>query len=153
MRIVIDSNVLARATPGKTNAARELLMLAILQPHTLITSVPLLTELARMLQYPRVRALHGLDDAGIHLFLQSFQAASLIVTPVIPPPIQTNDPDDDVVIATAIAGRADAVCTWDQHMHKPAIQSACGAIGIRVIRDGELLRELRAGSSQQPGTP
>jgi predicted nucleic acid-binding protein len=54
MRVVIDSNVLARATPGKTSAAREVLLLLTLAPHMLITAAPLLTELARILQYPRV---------------------------------------------------------------------------------------------------
>ena len=152
MRIVIDSNVLARATPGKTSAARELLLLATQKPHTLITSAPLLSELAGTLEYPRVRALHGLDDAGIQSFLHSVQEASLIVTPMSPAPIQTSDPDDDIVIATAITGKAEAICTWDQHLHDPSVQIACRAIGIRIARDGELLRDLRAESSKQPGT-
>src|SRR5579872_4350556 len=103
MRLVLDSNILARATPGKMSAAREVLLLATQQPHLLITAAPLLTELARILQYPRVRALHGLDDVGIQTYLQSVQVGSAVVSPVSPPPIQTRDPDDDLVIATAIA--------------------------------------------------
>jgi predicted nucleic acid-binding protein len=65
MRVVIDSNILARATPGKTSAAREVLLLLTQPLHNIVTASALLTELARMLGYPRVRALHGLDDAGI----------------------------------------------------------------------------------------
>ena len=42
----LDSNVLARATPGKTSAAREVLLLLTQPPHYLVTSAPLLTELA-----------------------------------------------------------------------------------------------------------
>lgn len=56
MRVVLDSNILARATPGKTSAAREVLLLLTRPAHILVTSAPLLTELARILQYPRVRA-------------------------------------------------------------------------------------------------
>src|SRR4051794_5844058 len=70
---LLDSNVLARATHGKTSAAREVLLLLTQRPHTLITAAPLLGELARILQYPRVRALHGLDDAGIQAYLQAIQ--------------------------------------------------------------------------------
>ena len=76
MRVLLDSNVLARATPGKTSAAREVLLLVTQPPHQLITPAERLTELARILQYPRVRALHGLDDAGIQAYLQTVQAGA-----------------------------------------------------------------------------
>ncbi len=153
MRAVLDSNILARATPGKTSAAREVLLILVLPPHTLITAAPLLTELAQTLQYPRVRALHGLDDAGIQAFLASVHQASLVVTPVTPPPIQTHEPDDDVLIAAAIAGGAEVICTWDQHLFDPAVQAACAQYGIRILNDIDLLRELRAQASAPPGTP
>jgi putative PIN family toxin of toxin-antitoxin system len=153
MRVVLDSNILARATPGKTSAAREALLLASQQPNTLIMAAPLFIELARILQYPRVRALHGLDDAGIQQYLQALQTGSTTVVPVSPPPITTHDPDDDLVIATALAGKAEVICTRDQHFYDPVVQSACTAHGIRIINDIDLLHELRQQSSSQQGTP
>jgi putative PIN family toxin of toxin-antitoxin system len=153
MRVVLDSNILARATPGKTSAAREVLLGTTQQPHVLITAGPLLSELARILQYPRVRALHGLDDAGIQSYLQAIVVGSAVVSPVSPPPVRTRDPDDDLVIATAVAGRADVICTRDQHFFDPSVQSACAAHGIRVLTDVELLSELRRASAAPPGTP
>jgi putative PIN family toxin of toxin-antitoxin system len=153
MRVVIDSSVLARATPGKSSAAREVLLLATQAPHTLVASAPLLTELARVLQYPRVRALHGLDDAGVQTFLLSLQMASLIVVPTIPPPIHTRDPNDDFVIATAIAGQAEVICTWDNDFFDPTVQAACAGNGIRILKDSQLLLELRQSSSPPTGNP
>jgi len=153
MRVVIDSNVLARATPGKTSAARELLLLVLKSPHCLISSAPLLTELARILTYPRVRALHGLDDAGILNYLNFIQMGSLMVMPVSPAQIQTHDPDDAMVIATAVAGQADAICTWYRHLFAPVVQAACGAQGIRIVRDADLLLELRNQAAPPQGTP
>jgi putative PIN family toxin of toxin-antitoxin system len=153
MRVVIDSNVLARATPGKTSAAREVLLLVTQAPHVLVTAAPLLTELARILQYPRVRALHGLDDAVIQEFLQSVQAGAAIVSPASPPPVQTRDPDDELVIATAVAGQAAAICTWDQDLFEPSVQAACAVRGIRVLKDSDLLLELRNLLGPQPETP
>jgi putative PIN family toxin of toxin-antitoxin system len=143
MRVVLDSNVLARATPGKTNGAREVLLLLLQPPHVLLSSAPLLIELARILQYPRVCALHGLDQAGIMDYLQSLQVGATVVRPVAASPIQTHDPDDDKVIATALAGQADVICTWDQHLFASAVQAACAAHGIRILRDAKLLVELR----------
>jgi putative PIN family toxin of toxin-antitoxin system len=153
MRVVLDSNVLARATPGKTSAAREVLLLLARQPHTLVTAAPLFAELARILQYPRVRPLHGLDDAGIQAYLQAIQLGSAVVSPASPSPVRTRDPADDVVIAAAVAGRADVICTWDQHFFDPSVQSACAFHGIRILKDIDLLNELRRLSSPQAGTP
>jgi predicted nucleic acid-binding protein len=149
MRLVLDSNVLARATPGKTSAAREVLLLASHIPHTLVSAPALLLELARILQYPRVRALHGLDDAGIRSFLQSIQAGSLLVTPILPPPIRSQDPDDDIVIAAAIAGRAEVICTRDRHFFAPPVQAASARHGIRILSEVDLLQELRLPSSEK----
>jgi putative PIN family toxin of toxin-antitoxin system len=153
MRVLLDSNVLARATPGKTSAAREVLLLVTQAPHHLLTSAPLLTELARILQYPRVRVLHGLDDAGIQAYLQAVQGSSLVVTPLAPPPIHTRDPADDLVIATAAAGQAEVLCTWDRHLHDASIKGQCLSLGIRVLKDAELLQELRNLASPPPATP
>ncbi len=153
MRALLDSNILARATPGKTSAAREVLLLLTQAPHTLISAAPLLAELARILQYPRVRALHGLDDAGIQAYLQAIQTGALVVRPASPPPVRTQDPADDVVIAAAVAGGAEVLCTWDRHFFDAPVQSACAAHGIRVLKDVDLLRELRALSPAPPGAP
>jgi putative PIN family toxin of toxin-antitoxin system len=152
MRVVLDSNILARATPGKTSAAREVLLLIIQQPHTLITAAPLLTELARILQYPRVRALHGLDDVGVQTYLHAVEVGSAVVSPVSPPPIQTRDPDDDLVIATAIAGKADVICTRDRHFFDAAVHTGCATHGIRIVNDADLLHELRSLSAPPLGT-
>jgi uncharacterized protein len=153
MRVVLDSNILARATPGKTSAAREVLLLLNQAPHTLITAGPLLVELARILPYPRVRAVHGLDNAGIQAYLQVVQLGSAIVIPVSPPPVQTSDPDDDLVIAAAVAGHAEVICTLDRHFFEASVQAACATHGIRVLRDIDLLHELRSQTSPPPGTP
>ena len=152
MRVVLDSNILARATPGKSSAAREELLLLTRQPHTLVTAAPLLAELARILQYPRVRALRGLDDAGILSYLQAVALGSAVVSPASPAPVRTRDPDDDQVIAAAVAGRAEVICTRDQHFFDPSVQCACAAHGIRILNDVDLLLELRA-LSPPPAPP
>jgi putative PIN family toxin of toxin-antitoxin system len=150
MRVVLDSNVLARATPGKTSAAREVLILLLQTPHFLISSEPLLSELARILQYPRVRRLHGLDDVGIMGFVQLIKVGTVLVSPMSPSPVQTNDPDDDLVTGTAVAGKAEVICTWDRHFFDPSVQTACAAFGVRVLDDVDLLAELKKLSAANP---
>lgn len=46
-------------------------------------------------------------------------------------------------VATAIDGQADVICTWDKHLFTPSIQQYLGQFGVRVLRDTELVGELR----------
>lgn len=74
MHVVLDTNILVRAAPGRTGPARELLEMIAESPHMLVSSPPLLEELAEALDYPRLRALHGLDDAGIVRYATDIEA-------------------------------------------------------------------------------
>jgi putative PIN family toxin of toxin-antitoxin system len=144
MRVVLDSNILARATPGKTGPA-AVLRLLIRPPHFLILSPFLLVELSRVLRYPRVRALHGLDDVAIHAYLVGLQQNALMVDVAsLPSPgIVPHDPDDDPVVQTAVTGKADVLCTLDRHIHDAAVQRYCAQFGISILTDVELLPQLR----------
>jgi uncharacterized protein len=146
MQIVLDTNILVRAAPGRTGPARELLELVAEPPHLLVTSPPLLDELARALGYPRLRAIHGLDDAGIARYVSAVEAAAMVV-PLTAPTITAiqDDPDDNAVVATAIAGQAEVICTRDGHFGKRDVLDFCDRLGIRILDDIELLRELRLG--------
>ena len=103
----------------------------------------MLDELTRALGYPRLRAIHGLDDAGIAKHVQDVEAASLVV------PLATHtvtavesDPDDNVVIAAAIAGQAEVICTRDRHFRRQDVLDFCAQHAIRIVDDVELLKEL-----------
>jgi predicted nucleic acid-binding protein len=62
MRAVLDSNVLARAVYSIGGPAEEAVRRLAAPPHVLIVSQFLLTELRRVLRYPRVQRVHGFDD-------------------------------------------------------------------------------------------
>ncbi|HQU41516.1 MAG TPA: putative toxin-antitoxin system toxin component, PIN family [Pirellulales bacterium] len=144
MHVVLDTNVLVRAAPGRTGPARELLELVAKPPHVVVSSPPLLDELARALAYPRLRLIHGLDDAGISQYVADVEAVAMVV-PLITPTVTAieSDPDDNAVIAAAIAGQAEVICTRDRHFRDPRVVHFCASYGIRILDDVELLRELR----------
>ena len=156
MRVVLDTNILARAVPGASGPAREVLETMAVAPHLLVTAPQLLDELKRVLAYPRLRAIHGLDDPEITQYVRNVEAASLVV------PITTfsvtaiqSDPDDNAVIATAIAGQAEVICTRDQHFRQKNVVDFCAQHGILILDDVELLTVIRAsgGHGQQPLQP
>jgi putative PIN family toxin of toxin-antitoxin system len=148
MRIVLDTNVLARAIRGGTGPAAELLGIVMVPPHTFILSPFLLSELARVLRYERMRKLHKLDDAQLDAYVQSLQSAALVVNPPsgTATSVVSADPDDDPIVATAVAGQAEVLCTRDHHLQSPAVRAYCSGAGIQVLTDIELLQILRASS-------
>ncbi|GEM_PF-319736 len=145
MRVVLDTNVLVRAVRGGTGPAAELLSMVMVPPHTFILSPFLLSELSRVLRYERMRKLHKLDDTQLDTYVQSLQTASLVVNPpaAAAASVVSADPDDDPVIATAVAGQAEALCTLDRHLRTQVVRAYCSAQGIQVLTDIELLQLLR----------
>ena len=152
MRIVLDTNVLARTTPGLSSAAREVLRLAVISPHVLLLSENMLAELDRVLRYDRLRKLHGLSDDEIDRHVADIRAVCVLVPlPAGPlPSVVTFDPDDDMVIATAMLGKADVICTRDHHLLHADVVAYCRAHAIEILRDVDLLAILRA---DEPGNP
>lgn len=144
MRIVLDTNIVVRAVIGPQGPAGELLD-RIRSPHMLIVSPDMLAEVYDVLTRDHITSLHGLTQGEVREFVQRLEAASLVVAfpqesvPVVVP----TDRDDDVVIATAVAGRADVICTLDRHLHRQQVCDYCAERGIRILKDDELLRELR----------
>lgn len=145
MRVVLDTNVLARPSFSQSGAAAALLDELRVPEHAIITSAYILDELDRVLRYPRLQKLHGFDEAGIANYVASIRQAAIVVqlSDDPPPAIATNDPDDDPIVETAVAGKVDVLCTRDNHLRSKSVVDYCAARGIRVMTDVELLQSLR----------
>jgi uncharacterized protein len=143
MRIVLDTNILVRATKTAAGPAREILRCFRSEEHVLVLSRFILTELLRVLNYERVFALHGLTSAEQQEFVAALDQLAEIVDLPEPRAAVSQDPDDDPVIATAIVGHADVLCTLDRHLLHPNVQSHCETNGVRVMSDAALLNLLR----------
>ena len=145
MRIVLDTNILARAASPSRSPAREVLIRCIEDPHTLLLSAFIVWELSRVLRYDRVRSIHGLDEAGIERYIAHLESASVTVTlPTIAPKlVVSSDPEDDPILTTAVVGEADILCTLDRHFYHDTVLQYCRRYGVEVIDDVALLARLR----------
>lgn len=152
MRVVLDTNILARAIPGSKSPAREVLERLSVAPHVLVLSQPLLTELSRVLGYERMKRVHGLDDAQAAEHVTDVESAAFIVPLVTSVTAVTSDPDDNAVIGTAIDGQTEVICTLDRHFQKPDVQAYCRNHGIQVMTDVELLDLLRKAEAENAGS-
>jgi putative PIN family toxin of toxin-antitoxin system len=112
MRLVLDTNVVASAMLW-TGPPRELLLAARDGKTVLFTSIPLLGELTRILSRSKFETKVAASMLTIGQLVEAYADLCTVVRPSSVPRI-ASDPDDDVVIGTALAASADAVVTGDK---------------------------------------
>jgi len=103
----------------------------------------LLAEYEEVLNYDRLRRRHGLTSAEISREIAALAAAALPVAPQATPAVIAADPDDDHVVAAAVAGEADYIVSGDAHLldlreHR----------GIRVLSPSAFLSLLASEDEQ-----
>ena len=150
MRVLLETNVLVRAILRNDSPAREVLLQLRSEPHVLIFSTFIITELYRVLTYPRVRERATASQQEIQELLSSLEAIAEIVDPDATPLVLSADPDDNPIIQTAAIARADVLCTLDRHFQHSDVLEFCRQHRIRIVDDVQLLDELRNSGSQQP---
>ena len=147
MRIVLDTNILARANPRAGGAGRALLeLIRDSRDHILILSPFLLTELERVLNYPRLQAIWPLTPVDIERYIQALQDFAESVFPGAVQAVVTADPADDPILATAVVGKADVLCTLDRHFTAPSVREFARLHDFELLNDVELFDRLRAGN-------
>lgn len=108
MTVVFDANVLVAALIAK-GLCHEAFHRAV-RLRVLASSVPLMDELEATLRRKFV------VSPTVAAFLAGFREQIRIVEPAALPMPVCRDPDDDMVLATAVAAAADLIVTGDQDL-------------------------------------
>jgi uncharacterized protein len=144
VRIVLDSNVLVRSFVTSHGLAHDLLLAVLSSDHTLILSNEMLFEVARVLRYPRLMAVHGESEEAIYNFTSWLRDAAEIVALDALTPAPIRDQNDIFVLQTALSGEADVLCSGDQDFFEPPASAFLASCGIDVLTDAQLMQKLRA---------
>ena len=116
MRVVLDSNVLVSSYINSLGAPARIVAAWRAEMFTLVVSEPVLSEYRRSLNYPRVSRRHGLTPDQIADRIAHIHEIALMVVPESVPRVVPDDPDDDQILACALAGQADQIVTGDHHL-------------------------------------
>ncbi|HEX9015158.1 MAG TPA: putative toxin-antitoxin system toxin component, PIN family [Chloroflexota bacterium] len=112
------------------------------QRYTLLMSEPLLDELAAVLARPRLVRKYGISQADILELRAMLQAQSEEVKVRGDLKI-CRDPDDDIVIETALLGSADALVTRDDDLKGSSdVVAALTEVGVAVLSVRQFLAAL-----------
>jgi uncharacterized protein len=107
--LVLDTNILIAAAYAPQSASHRIVQACLEGRYRLVVSDPLQREYERMVGQA-VRS--GQFDERLAALLNSSQRVQAAVHEHQVPA----DPDDDKVLATAVAGQAHAIVTNDQHL-------------------------------------
>ena len=111
MRVVLDTNILVSACISRRGAPHEALNGWLDGRYQLVTSTWQIEEFRAASRYERVRK--RLDAPIVGRFINLMRAHA-VVTNKLPTIDLSPDPDDNFIIATAIAGSAHYLVTGDK---------------------------------------
>lgn len=111
-------------------------------------------EYESVLKRPVNLAATGLDPGLVDAFLDGFAALAEPVTPHFRHRPAVRDPADEMLVALAANGRADAIVTFNLRDLRPA-DDRDRALGLTVCRPGDILRRLawRPAAASRFGSP
>ncbi|HEY4561641.1 MAG TPA: putative toxin-antitoxin system toxin component, PIN family [Thermoanaerobaculia bacterium] len=136
MRAVADTNVVVSGLLWQ-GPSRRVLDLARTGALELFTPPALLVELEDVLRRRKFR--RRLEQAGVDPadLVVGYATLAQVVLPIERPVAIPEDPDDDEVLACALAARAEIIVSGDRHLKK--LQSFRG---IRIVTAAQVSPEL-----------
>ena len=132
LRVVLDTNVLVSAY-GFGGKPLRLLAEGVSGGYCIVTSVPLMTELARILY-----DVMGWSDDRVVTALAQLARVAEIVEPDITLAVVADEPDNRV-LECAVAGSADVIATGDRHLLDLGEHE-----GVRILRPAQALELVTA---------
>lgn len=136
MQLVADTNIVVSGLLWRGNP-RQILDVARDGIIGLFTSAMLLEELEDVLSREKFAALLQAADVTAHELVLGYAALATVIEVEEIEPVILADPDDDNVLACALAARAGVIVSGDSHLLDLRQHH-----GIRILTAAELLAEL-----------
>ena len=139
-RVVLDTDVIVAALRSSAGGSNAVLREAAHGRLVPLATPALFLEYEAVLKRPEQRLVHGLGLRDIDRFLAALASSCEAVEVNFQWRPQLSDANDEMVLEAAVNGRADALVT---HNVRDFVKGAA-RFGLRVLRPGELLQELRS---------
>jgi len=139
MRCVLDTDVVVAGLRSASGASRQLLLAVEKGRLDIVVSVPLVLEWEAVLKRPDNLAAAGIDTVGVDTVIDLLVERALWAEMHFLWRPQALDPDDEIVLETAVNGFADTIVSFNtKDLLLPAER-----FGIEVVRPVEVLGRWR----------
>ena len=116
MRLVLDTNIVISALLWKGSPHDLFAVVRGRRDIALYSSPKLLAELADVLSRAKLARVVSSSTQSPETLMGRYVSLVGIVVPVSVPPVVAADPDDDHVLACALAAQADLIVSGDSHL-------------------------------------
>jgi putative PIN family toxin of toxin-antitoxin system len=129
LKVVLDANVYVSAVLSRSGNPQEILQQWRAGAFEIVVSQDTLTELSRVLRYPKIVKLHRWTEAEIDEFLKLLSEEAVLVTPQTKLDVVKADESDNRYLECAVAGEAGYLVTGDKRHLLPLKEYQ----GIRIV--------------------
>ncbi|ASG25409.1 putative toxin-antitoxin system toxin component, PIN family [Nitrospirillum viridazoti CBAmc] len=139
MKVVLDTDVMVAALQSDAGASRALLLAALDRSYQLLLSTTLMIEYEAVLTRSSTLTQARLTTGAVYHLLDELAGLCVPVGLDYRWRPAAQDPDDDLVLETAVNGVADYIATFNlKHLAAPAAQ-----FGVPCLRPADVLRRIR----------
>jgi putative PIN family toxin of toxin-antitoxin system len=139
-RYVLDTDVVVAALRSDQGASRQLLLAALNKQFDLMLSVPLILEYEAVLTRPEHLAISRISKTEVSRVLDDLAAVAEPVKITFRWRPSLPDPDDDMVLETAVNGNAQGIVTFNlRHFQVISKTFDCA-----VLLPREALQQIRS---------
>lgn len=134
IKVVLDANVFASALLSPYGKPAKILDYVLDSQIRLVASLPIIEEVERVLNYPKLAARHGLTEEGIRELLYGFLGIITMVEDDAPVEVIREDPSDNKYLSCSDVAGADFIVSGDAHLLKLGNYK-----GIQIVTPAQFL--------------
>ena len=138
IKVVLDANQFVSALLKQASNSSRLLDLVHAGDVRLLVSEKIITEIDRVIRYPKVKKIHRWSDSNLDAFIIKIIRAAQMVSGTLKLRVIEEDPTDDKYLECAIEGEADFIVSGDKHL-----KNLGSFREIPIISPAEFLKRIK----------
>ena len=116
LKAVIDTNLFVSGLFARDSLSAQLQDLWINQDFELVTSIEIIKEISRVLNYPRIKEHFNPSEDSIRRFYRLIFRKAIISKDIYQTDKTADDPTDNKFLACALEKKADYIVSRDPHL-------------------------------------